>query len=543
MESVTGIENKKSSYKDKKKQIKEEQELTHLSKTMSYLLRHNAHEHGLNIESSGFVKLEDLLNCKPMKKHHATFEKVAKVVENDKKGRYELVNRPPYYIRAVQGHSIKTVKDEDILDTIKNIFEYPVVVHGTYFDAWDKIQNTGLNRMTRNCIHFSIGHKKEDHVISGMRNNCEVFIEANSVQAFYNGVDFFVSKNKVILSPGIEGVIPPKYFKKVVDLHGNVLYSQKYEIGVVFDFSDPNCVSINVVDLLDKTILFSTNFSKVSELNDFADKFINEKYILRPFVVITNDEEKYTKMIQKEQNEIKHLTFYLDYIPVTLNDMPTGVEFTKYILETFIQKESLTSSLNKRINLDLKKHFDKQMPKDEEEVLENKSNTDNNLSGSTNVVSNYTVTKKVLANKSISKNYILIFLNFEEEDILKSIDYIIIPDGNLDNFQAFNFKLQAIQIKKNLISFLDELKGNLTSAHVVNKMLILCITRDEFDYLNNLMKKNMINKPKLFQKNVIKLNTNDFNYLEQGEYKQAAEIFLLQYVLDETAIEKIKFLL
>jgi 2'-phosphotransferase len=127
-------------------------ELTELSKAMSYLLRHEAQKHGLEIESSGFVKVDDLLKSQPIKKHKATLEKIMQVVETDAKGRYELQNRPPYYIRAVQGHSIKEVKDDEILSPLGNVFEYPIIVHGTYYEAWEFIKKTGLNRMSRNTI-------------------------------------------------------------------------------------------------------------------------------------------------------------------------------------------------------------------------------------------------------------------------------------------------------------------------------------------------------------------------------------------------------
>jgi 2'-phosphotransferase len=137
---------------EKNKKPRNNNELTELSKSMSYLLRHEAQKHGLEIESSGFVKMDDLLKAQPIKNHKGTLEKILKVVETDKKGRYEVQNRPPYYIRALQGHSMKEVKDDEILTPLENVFEYPIVVHGTYLDAWEFIKKTGLNRMSRNTI-------------------------------------------------------------------------------------------------------------------------------------------------------------------------------------------------------------------------------------------------------------------------------------------------------------------------------------------------------------------------------------------------------
>jgi 2'-phosphotransferase len=41
------------------------------------------------------------------------------------------------------------------------------------------------------------------------------------------GIEFFVSKNNVVLSSGIDGVISPNYFKIVKDLKGLVLFENK----------------------------------------------------------------------------------------------------------------------------------------------------------------------------------------------------------------------------------------------------------------------------------------------------------------------------
>jgi 2'-phosphotransferase len=47
-----------------------------------------------------------------------------------------------------------------------------MIVHGTYFNAWDLIKDTGLKTMARNHVHFAIGMPGDKSVISGMRNTC-----------------------------------------------------------------------------------------------------------------------------------------------------------------------------------------------------------------------------------------------------------------------------------------------------------------------------------------------------------------------------------
>eukprot|EP00121_Abeoforma_whisleri_P005762 Awhi_evm1s5222 len=48
-----------------------------------------------------------------------------------------------------------------------------------------------------------------------MRTDCDVLIYIDVPKAFQDGIKFYRSSNNVILSAGIDGVIPPQYFKKV----------------------------------------------------------------------------------------------------------------------------------------------------------------------------------------------------------------------------------------------------------------------------------------------------------------------------------------
>lgn len=122
---------------------------------------------------------------------------------------------------------LKAVKDEELLEPIKDPFEFEEVIHGTYFNCLEPIMKTGLNKMTRNHMRnkqnikrldFALGKPGKKGVISGMRNSCEVVIEINLVKAIYNKIPFFISTNKVILSPGIlNGSLPPEFFRTVQD--------------------------------------------------------------------------------------------------------------------------------------------------------------------------------------------------------------------------------------------------------------------------------------------------------------------------------------
>ena len=101
-------------------------------------------------------------------------------------------------IRARQGHSMKDVESEQLLDKLTDAWKYPVVVHGTYREPMPLIMDGGLNRMTRKHLHMAVGMPGKG-VISGMRATCEVVIEINLAKAMYgpHKIDFFVSGNDV----------------------------------------------------------------------------------------------------------------------------------------------------------------------------------------------------------------------------------------------------------------------------------------------------------------------------------------------------------
>lgn len=77
--------------------------------------------------------------------------------------------------------------------------------------------------MGRNHVHFAVGMPGNEEVISGMRGTCQVFIEIDMARAMKDGIVFYLSKNKVILTSGIEGLVPCKYLKRAIDKSGKVL--------------------------------------------------------------------------------------------------------------------------------------------------------------------------------------------------------------------------------------------------------------------------------------------------------------------------------
>lgn len=138
-----------------------EQRLVKASKSLSWILRHGALKEGLSMDSSGYVKVSDLLQHPKFASY--TLEDINFVVLNNDKKRFAIKeDHGELYIRATQGHSInvyyiQTVSDESLLTPITNPENYPIVIHGTYKASWPSIQKQGLFRMNRNHIrkiHF-----------------------------------------------------------------------------------------------------------------------------------------------------------------------------------------------------------------------------------------------------------------------------------------------------------------------------------------------------------------------------------------------------
>ncbi|KAL3872704.1 hypothetical protein ACJMK2_035911 [Sinanodonta woodiana] len=198
---------------------KGQQDIVRLSKTLAFLLRHGAENLGFYFMPGGFLYVDELLRYhKPLKGF--TLEQIKELVRTNDKQRFYLQedDEGRLMIRANQGHT--TVVEGLDLSPVSDSSEVEMVLHGTYYQAWDQIQNTGLSRMNRNHIHFAAGMPGESGVISGMRKSCEVVIEIDLEKALKARIPFFRSANNVILSPGNdEGFIPPIFFKRVFDRH------------------------------------------------------------------------------------------------------------------------------------------------------------------------------------------------------------------------------------------------------------------------------------------------------------------------------------
>ncbi|KAI4372707.1 hypothetical protein MLD38_010906 [Melastoma candidum] len=193
-----------------------------LGRLLTRILRHMALELSLEMRSDGYIKVQDILklNLKtlaniPLKGH--TVDEIKEAVRRDNKQRFSLLEEDgELLIRANQGHTLKTVESDSLLKPILSADEIPVCVHGTYKKNVQSILDSGLKRMQRLHVHFSPGLPSDGQVISGMRQNVSVLIFLDVRKALEDGMKLYISDNWVILTEGFDGVVPVKYFDKIL---------------------------------------------------------------------------------------------------------------------------------------------------------------------------------------------------------------------------------------------------------------------------------------------------------------------------------------
>ena len=170
-----------------------------ISKSLSYLLRHGAVKEKLNIDQTGYININELLNHNRLKTNKVTLDDIRRIVGNNDKKRFSIVEKEgEIMICANQGHSIKTVNDSNLIQLSKDTIPEEIY-HGTYKNKLPAIFNSGgLSKMNRNHIHFASSISD----VSGIRNSSNVLIYLNIEKCLQSGIVFYRSSNNVILTSG-----------------------------------------------------------------------------------------------------------------------------------------------------------------------------------------------------------------------------------------------------------------------------------------------------------------------------------------------------
>ncbi len=187
------------------------------SKYMSWVLRHGLDKLSIKPDSEGYIPLQVLL--KTDEKTGLTQESVLSIVKNCPKQRFGIKQvGSEYFIRANQGHS-QNIGEKICSDKLLKKLSKPIsgVFHGTYKRHLNSIKTTGLNRMSRQHIHLAKGLD----AASGKRHDNNLIVYVDMDKAMADGIDFFESANGVILTEGLDGILPAKYLTYAELVNGN----------------------------------------------------------------------------------------------------------------------------------------------------------------------------------------------------------------------------------------------------------------------------------------------------------------------------------
>lgn len=167
------------------------------SRYLSYLLRHNPEDIGLNMSIEGWVDVNELLQQLKLKSKfkEITIEDLDRIVKEDSKQRYRF-DVEHSRIRACQGHSIPWVVPITTTDTPPE-----VLYHGTTWKAFDSIMVDGMiRRMSRHAVHLTAD--SEVAMVSASRHRFAkpVVLDIRAGDMHRHGYVFKVSDNGVWLT-------------------------------------------------------------------------------------------------------------------------------------------------------------------------------------------------------------------------------------------------------------------------------------------------------------------------------------------------------
>lgn len=168
-----------------------------VSKTMSYILRHNPYEFNLEVDDNGFVDFEKLVYSLKKTYKNISSEDVIFIVNNDDNKRYEI-SKDKTKIRAIYGHTFdfKIVKKECVPPAI--------LFHGTNIDAWNNIVKNGyLKKMQRQYVFLSSEEEKAERVAVRRKNKQYVILKIDTVLAIKEGIKFYRESNGIYMSDDI----------------------------------------------------------------------------------------------------------------------------------------------------------------------------------------------------------------------------------------------------------------------------------------------------------------------------------------------------
>lgn len=165
-------------------------ELTNISKTLSYHLRHRPDELGLTLAPGGWVGVDELLAALARNGKTITRTQLDEVVARNTKQRFAF-DETGTRIRANQGHSVAV--DLELAVTMPPA----VLYHGTSEPILATIMREGLKKMGRHHVHLSADVATARNV--GARHGPPLVLVVDAAAMHAAGHVFYRSANGVWL--------------------------------------------------------------------------------------------------------------------------------------------------------------------------------------------------------------------------------------------------------------------------------------------------------------------------------------------------------
>jgi len=171
-----------------------EKQRVHISRLLSFVLRHKPETIGIQLDHEGWVPVTTLLAALQTHGSPVSMDELQEVVATNEKQRFAF-SADGMCIRASQGHSITV----DL--GYQPVAPPEILYHGTGEKYIQQIRQEGLRKRSRRHVHLSPDHATALAV--GQRHGKPVILEVLAGAMARNGYRFFLSDNGVWLTDAV----------------------------------------------------------------------------------------------------------------------------------------------------------------------------------------------------------------------------------------------------------------------------------------------------------------------------------------------------
>ena len=178
-----------------------DKQLTHISKFLSLVLRHQPETIGIQLDKNGWTDVKELIEKANDNGINLDRDTLNHIVATNSKKRFAF-NETHDKIRASQGHSI------DIELGYESQKPPEILYHGTSEKSVQSIIDKGLEKQSRQHVHLS--SDIETAIKVGQRHGKPFVFKVLAEQMYTDNFQFFISDNGVWLTENV----PAKYLKR-----------------------------------------------------------------------------------------------------------------------------------------------------------------------------------------------------------------------------------------------------------------------------------------------------------------------------------------